>query len=98
LKENVECIRQSCVGSPKKSIAHRSLELGIKKTMIQNIIHKRLHLQLKHEIKPDDQPKRYDFASLVLKKIDDDETFLHQICFTDEAYFHTNDCSNQHNC
>jgi hypothetical protein len=67
-EENVKHIRQSCIRSPKKSIAHRSSELGIPKTMIQNIIHKHLHLyaykiQLKHEIKPDDQPKCYDFAS-----------------------------------
>jgi hypothetical protein len=46
--------------------------------MTQNVIHKRLHLyaykiQPKHEIKPDDQPKCYDFASLMLNKIDDDE-------------------------
>jgi hypothetical protein len=34
-------------------------------------------------------PKRYDFASLMLNEIDDDdddaETFLRQICFTHEA-------------
>jgi hypothetical protein len=89
--------RQSCVRSPKKSISHRSLELGI-----QNIIHKHLRLyaykiQLKREITPDDWPKRYDFASLRLNKIDDD-AFLHEIWFTDEATFHMNGCVNQHNC
>jgi hypothetical protein len=44
--------------------------------------------------------KRYDFASLILDKIDDDddETFLHQICVTDEVTFHMNGCVNQHNC
>jgi hypothetical protein len=44
LEENVDRIRQSRVRSPKKSIAHQNLELGIPKTMIQNIIHKRLCL------------------------------------------------------
>jgi hypothetical protein len=34
----------------------------------------------------------------MLKRIDDDETFLHQICFTDEAPFHMNGCVYQHNC
>jgi hypothetical protein len=66
-EENVEHIKQSCVRSPKKSIARRSLELGIPKTTIQNVIHKCLRLyvdkiQVKHEIKPDDRPKRYDFC------------------------------------
>jgi hypothetical protein len=34
--KKVECIRQSCVRMPKKSVAHQSLELGIPKTTIQN--------------------------------------------------------------
>jgi hypothetical protein len=80
--------------------------LGIPKTKIQNVIHKRLCLyaykiQMKHEIKPDDRPKRYDFASLMLNTTDDDdddETFVRRICFTDEATFHMNGCVNRHNC
>jgi hypothetical protein len=73
-EENVYHIRQSCVRSPKRSLARR-LELGIPKTMIQNVIHKRLCLyaykiRLKHEMKPHDRPKHY-FASLMLNKIDD---------------------------
>jgi hypothetical protein len=68
-------VASAAVGDPKKSIAHWSLQLGIPKTTIQNVIHKclRLHAyktQLKHEIKPD------DFASIMLNKINDDETFL----------------------
>jgi hypothetical protein len=102
-EENVERVRQSRVRSPKNSIAHQILELGIPKTTIQNVIHNRLCLyaykiQMKHEIIPDDWPKCYDFASLMLNKIDDDETFLHQICFTDKATFHMNGCINWHNC
>ncbi|CAL1291613.1 unnamed protein product [Larinioides sclopetarius] len=62
LEENVERMRQSCVRFPKKSIARRSLALGIAKTTIQNVLHKRLRLhgckiQLRHEIKPDDKSK-----------------------------------------
>jgi hypothetical protein len=54
LEEDMEHIRQSCVSSPIKSIARWSLELGIPKTTIPNVTHKRLHLyaykfQLKHE-------------------------------------------------
>jgi hypothetical protein len=99
----MECIRQSCVRSHKKSITRRSLELGIPKTTIQNVIHKHLclyayNIQLKHEIKPDDRPKRYYSASLMMNKIDDDESFLHQICFTDKVAFHMNGRVNQQNC
>ena len=43
--ETVERIRRSCVRSPKKSIAKRSLQLGVPKSTIQNVLHKlfRLH-------------------------------------------------------
>ena len=59
-EEDVERIRQSYIRSPKKSTARRSITLGIPKTTIQNVLHKRLRLhaykvQLKQEIKPDDR-------------------------------------------
>jgi len=38
LEEDVERIRQSCIRSPKKSIARRSVTLGIPKTTIQNVL------------------------------------------------------------
>jgi hypothetical protein len=41
-EENMKRIRQSCVRRPKKSIAHRNLELRIPKTIIQNVNQKRL--------------------------------------------------------
>ncbi|KAG8260444.1 ARS-binding factor 1 [Homalodisca vitripennis] len=47
-EENVERIRQSCVRSPKKSIARRSLQLNIPKTTIQNVLHKWLRLHMQH--------------------------------------------------
>ena len=61
-KEDVERIRQSCIRSPKKSIAHRNVKLGIPKPTIHTVLHNRLWLhadkiQLKQEIKPDDRPK-----------------------------------------
>lgn len=102
-EENVERIRQSCVRSPKKSIARRSLELQIPKTTIQNILHKRLRLhaykiQLRQQIKLTDRPKRKEFACFMLEQIDDDPDFLKRVLFTDEATFHINGCVNRHNC
>jgi hypothetical protein len=74
LEENVECIRRSCVRSPKKSIACQSLALGIPKTTIQNVLHRRLRLhaykiQLEYEIKPDDRPKRSEYANFCGTKL-----------------------------
>ena len=102
MEEDAECIRQSCIRSPKISIARRSVTLGIPKTTIQNVLHKslRLHaykIQLKQIIKPDYRPKRVEFATFMLNAIDEDEIFLRRICFSDEAKFYVNGCVNRHN-
>jgi len=100
--EDVERIRQSCIISNKNQL-QVSVTLGIPKTTIQNVLHKglRLHaykIQLKQEIKPDDRPKCVEFATFMLNAIDEDETFLRRICFSDEATFYVNGCVNRHNC
>ena len=65
------------------------------------MLHKRLSLhaykiQLKHEIKPSDRPKRTEFACNMLEKIDSDESVLKRVIFTDEATFHVNVSVNRH--
>ena len=90
--EDVERIRQSCIRSPKKSIPRRSVTLGIPKSTIHNILHKRLRfhaykIQLKQEFKPDERPKHVEFATFVLNAIDEDETFLRRICFRTRQHF-----------
>jgi hypothetical protein len=79
-EEIVKRIRQSCVRSPKKSIARRSLDLGVPKNTIQNVLQERLRLhaykiQLRHEIKVTDRPKRVKFANFMLSEIDDNEGY-----------------------
>lgn len=102
-EENIERIRQSCLRSPKKSIARRSVELQIPKTTIQNVLHKRLRLhaykiQIRQQIKPTDRPMRAEFASFMLNGIDDNPNFLQRVLFTDEATFHINGSVNRYNC
>jgi len=94
-EEDIERIRQSCIRSPKNSIARRNVKLWIPKTIIQNVLHKRLRLhaykiQPKQLFKPDDRPKCVEFATFMLNAIDEDETFLRRICFSDEATFYVN--------
>ena len=48
------------------------------------------------EIKPDDRPKLVEFATFMLIAIDEDETFLQRIYFSDEATFYVNGCVNRH--
>jgi hypothetical protein len=79
------------------------LELGVPKTTIQNVLHKHLRLhaykiQLRHEIKVTDCPKRVIFANFLLSEIDDNEGDLQKVMFVDEATFHINGCVSHYNC
>lgn len=99
----VEQIRVSCVRSPNKSLARRSLQLGVPKGTLYDVVRKRLHLrayklQLLHEIKPTDKIKRLEFAIDFLNRIDDDENFLKNVFFSDEATFHVSGTVNRNNC
>lgn len=102
-QEKVDRIRASCLRSPKKSLTRRSLELGLPRSTVGKVLHKRLRLtaykiQLVHHIKPADKLKRYDFAVSMLDKIDDNNGFLKSVIFSDEASFHVNGHVNRHNC
>jgi hypothetical protein len=73
---------------PKKIITRRSLELGVPKTRIQNVLHNRLRLhaykiQLRHEIKVTVCPKRVAFANFMSSETDDNEGYLQWVMFTD---------------
>jgi hypothetical protein len=88
---------------PKKIYRCRSLELGVPKTTIQNVLRNRLRLhaykiQLRHEIKVTDCPKRVEFANFMLSEIDDNEGYLQRVMLTDEATFHINGYVNRYNC
>jgi len=49
-------------------------------------------------MKHDDRPKGFEFATFMLNAIDEDESFLQRICFSDEATFYVNGCVNRYNC
>lgn len=100
---NVDRIRASCLRSPKKSLTRRSLLLGLPRSTVHKVVHKRLRLtaykiQLLHHIKPADKIKRFDFAVSMLDKIEENNNFLKTVIFTDEATFHVNGTVNRHNC
>lgn len=72
-----------------------SLHLGILKTRIQNVHHKCVYLheykiQRKHEIQRTDYLKCVAFASEILGKVDDGESYLKYVIFTNEATFYVN--------
>jgi hypothetical protein len=52
-EEDVECTTAWCISSPKKSVAHRSLQLGTQYSALHNVLHKRVRsrackIQLTH--------------------------------------------------
>ena len=101
-KENVENVWRSFERSPRKSIRQAARELGMKRSTVHKILHRRLRLyaytvQILQEIKPEDAPKRETFAITMLDRIAEDETFLSRMMFTDEATFHVSGKVNRHN-
>ena len=70
---------------------------------MHKIIHKRLYLcafkiQLRHHIKPNDVPIRAHYAAEMLLRIENDNSYLDNIVFSDEAIFHFCGKINKHNC
>jgi hypothetical protein len=69
---------------------------------MHRVLHKRLHLfaykvQITQELKPNDKPKRLDFAIDVMHRIAMDPGFLQSMFFSDEATFHQSGKVNRHN-
>jgi hypothetical protein len=54
-------------------------------------------MQTAQELKPDDKPKRQDFAIDTLHRIDMDPGFLPSILFSDKAKFHQSGKVSWHN-
>jgi hypothetical protein len=102
-KQVEEHIRQSCLRSTEKCIAHHSLELSVPKTTIQNVLHKHLRLhaykiQLRHEIKATGHSKHVKFADFMLIETDDIEGYLCWVMVKVEATFHITSCISHYSC
>jgi hypothetical protein len=100
-EEKVEEIHTAFQRSPGKSIRQTSRELYVPRTTMHRVLHKRLHLfaykvQITQEPKPD-KPKRLDFATDILHRIDMDPIFLPSILFSDAATFHQPGKVSRHN-
>ncbi|GBM39932.1 hypothetical protein AVEN_250250-1 [Araneus ventricosus] len=99
---DVERIREAFTRSPTKSTRQASIELGVARSSIRDVLHKRLHfkpykMQLVQQLKPSDLSIRFNFAVEMLHRIDVDNDFLQLIIFTDEATFRVSGHVNKHN-
>lgn len=88
--------------SPRKSVRRASAELDLPKTSVHRILKdERMHpyrLHILHELFEEDLAARRAFAEEMLEVISDDDSFLNQLLFSDEAVFHLSGHVNRHNC
>lgn len=99
----VEQVRESFARSPKKSTRRASRETGIPQKTVWRVLRKRLHLKpyrftMVQQITDQDKVARAEFCDKMLNVIEEDETFLNSIIFSDESTFHISGNVNTHNC
>lgn len=93
--QTIQRVQVSVTLDPQASLRRRSLELDIPRTNLQRILKKHLDLRpyrirVCQQLYPDDPQQRLWFCDKILEKLNDDPMFLHKLCFSDEARFHTN--------
>ena len=54
-------------------------------------------MQLLKALKPEDKPRRKEFAVTMLNRLDSDPGFLKRVSFSDESTFHVSELINGHN-
>ena len=54
-------------------------------------------VQLLRALKPEDKPRRKEFALTMLHRLDSDPGFLKRVCFSDESMFHVSGLIDRHN-
>ena len=88
--------------SPRKSIRGASTQLQIPCSTIHKVLHRKLRLyaykvQLLQPLKPEDKPRRKEFAVMMLDRLDSDPGFLKRVCFSEESTFCVSGLLNRHN-
>ena len=101
-EEEIESVRVAYTRSPRKSIRRASTQLQIPRSTIHKVLHRKLRLyaykvQLLQALKPEDKPRRKEFAVTMLDRLDSDPGFLKRVCFSDESTFHVSGLINRHN-
>ena len=92
-------MRDSAVGSPKKSHRRRSRELGIKPISVWHILTKELRLfpdiiSLRHKLSQDDMRRRLDMCNWLSDRMERYPNWINLIWFSDEAHLHMNNHNN----
>ena len=100
--ENVERVRASAHDTPKRSVRRRSAELGIPRESVRRMLKydlsmKAYRIQLHQRLTDADAVARSDMCRWFLRQIEQDQTLLARIWFSDEAHFYLNGQINSKN-
>ena len=100
-EEKIERVRQAFQRSPMKSIRTAAGQLKLPRSTVHKVF-KIVCLQSANVTKlqalqRNDMPRGKEFAMNMLQRISEDEAFLKQVCFSDEATFHVSGKLNKHN-
>ena len=101
--ENIEAVRLSATRSPKKSCRRRSQELSLSRMSIVRILKLDLklfpsHIQVKHKLTTQDQRAGVAMCNWFNDKMEEDEDWIDNVWFSDEAHFHLDGHVNSKNC
>lgn len=99
---DVERIRHCFTRSPQKSVRRAARQLNMPSTSVWRVLRRRLHMkpykiQLLQALRRGDKERRVEFCRFVLGKMEDDDSFVPRLVFSDEATFHLNGKVNRHN-
>ena len=100
--ETEAAISAAMIASPKKSLRRLSAKRAIPYTTCQRIVRKYLKLypyrmQRVQVLRDVHHRQRFEFASTVCDRMEEDDNFLNRWVFSDEATFHRNGRVNTHN-
>ena len=98
----VQNVKTLFEASPKTSVRQGARELNLTPSAVHKTLRKTLRfypykIKLVHAMKPEDGPARVRFAGTMLENVAEDDSYLNNISFSDEATFHVSGIVNRHN-
>lgn len=88
--------------NPHATLRSTATEVGISKSSVRNVLKKhKFHpykVQLHQEMNEDDPDRRLQFCEQLLMEINNNNNYISQVCFSDEAAFSLHGVVNRHNC
>ena len=95
IRDSIERVRVALTRSPQRSAMKHASALNISDTSLRLILHKDFFfhpykIQVIQELKDGDMLARRIFSEEILRRVNDDENFIHSMFMSDRAHFHLN--------